>query len=452
MRFLHTNAGYWPFVGGAETYLQAMCERLARDRHTVHVATTDAQSVQCFWDPRLPRATPPESELNGVRIVRSRVAHLPFSPWSFYLLRRAATDLARLPRLSRPVLERLARYMPHVPDLDAALERIPAGIDLVHGVNISLEWPLLAGRRYARRHGLPFVATPFVHVGVREVERFYTMPHQMAALQDADRVFVQTEIEGRELARLGVPAERIVLLGMGIDPEATRGGDRDRFRAEHGIDGAVITFMGALTDDKGVVHLLRAMQPVWADTSPVTLVLAGPTVSPSTFEREFGALPDRLRARIRRLGVVTGPAKQDMLAASDLLVLPSRVDSFGIVFLEAWAYGLPVIGCRAGGVPDVIDDGQDGLLVPFGDIAALAGAIASLLGSPDRRQAMGSRGKAKVEARYTWESIYTRLWAVYQDLVGSWPWLDTHDGVARRPGFHIRPAGGVSEPRFEQGS
>ena len=88
---------------------------------------------------------------------------------------------------------------------------------------------------------------------------------------------------------------------------------------------------------------------------------------PSTFEGVYGELPEAHRVRTRRLGPVRGQLKQDMLAATDLFVLPSRVDSFGIVYLEAWAYGLPVIGCRAGGVPDVIDDGQDGLLVNYGD-------------------------------------------------------------------------------------
>jgi glycosyltransferase involved in cell wall biosynthesis len=116
---------------------------------------------------------------------------------------------------------------------------------------------------------------------------------------------------------------------------------------------------------------------------------------------------------------VSGQLKQDMLAATDVFAMPSRVDSFGIVYLEAWAYGVPVIGCQAGGVPDVIDDGQDGLLIPFGDQQALAAAIDALLADPDRRRAMGQRGRAKVEANYTWEQIYQKLRAIYQELVAN---------------------------------
>jgi len=108
-----------------------------------------------------------------------------------------------------------------------------------------------------------------------------------------------------------------------------------------------------------------------------------------------------------------------MLAATDLFAMPSRVDSFGIVYLEAWAYGLPVIGCHAGGVPDVIDDGQDGLLVPFGDQASLSSAIETLLTDPDRRRRLGQRGRAKVETTYTWGQIYQKLEAVYREVAAS---------------------------------
>lgn len=419
MRFLHTNAGYWPFVGGAETYLQAMSERLVRDGHEVVVAATDATSVQSYWDPRQPRIPEREAVVNGVRVVRCPLSHLPMAPWSFYLLRRLATDLAR-PTFthlhSRALLDRLAPWMPRVPELERSLDALAPGFDLVHGVNTALEWPLLAGWRYARRHNLPFVVTPFVHVGSREVQRFYTMPHQLAVLRDADRVIVQTGIEGRELASLGVPEGRIVRVGMGVDLHEVQGGDASRFRAQHAVDGPLVTFMGVHTDDKGIVHLLEAMGRLWDAGREATLALAGPVIKPSGFARAWDQLPARHRQRIRRLSVVRGQTKQDLLAATDILALPSRVDSFGIVYLEAWACGATVIGCRAGGVPDVIDDDSDGLLVEFGDIPGLAAALDALLVDSPRRQAMGRRGRAKVEACYTWEHAYARLLAIYQEL------------------------------------
>lgn len=419
MRILHTNAAYVPFVGGAEAYLQAMSERLVRDGHSVTVATTDATSVQCFWDPHQPRVPDREANINGVDVIRSPVRHLPASPWSFYLLRRLATDLARLPSGAGPIFKAVARYMPRVPDMERTLAQLSPDFDLVHGINISIEWPLIAGWRYARHRGLPFVATPLLHVGEREVQRFYTMPHQLGALRDADCVVAMTDIEARGLAELRIAPERIVRLGAGVDLRRFQGGDATRFRRDHGIDGPVVTFMGAVTDDKGIVHLMRAMQHLWAEGSSATLVIVGRSVRPSSFEREYEGLADSQRARIRRMGPVSDCLKQDILAATDVFAMPSRVDSFGIVYLEAWAYRVPVIGCHAGGVPDVIDDGRDGLLVPFGDAAALASAVESLLADPDRCRAMGQRGRAKVEAHYTWDRIYEGLRGIYEELVAA---------------------------------
>jgi glycosyltransferase involved in cell wall biosynthesis len=419
MRILHTNAAYAPFVGGAETYLQAMSERLARDGHSVTVATTDATSVQCFWDPRQPRVRERKVHINGVDVVRSPVRHLPGSPWSFYVLRRLATDLARLPFEAKSIFDAIAPAMPRVPGMERTLEELSPGFDLVHGVNISIEWPLIAGRRYAKRHGLPFVATPLLHVGEREVQRFYTMPHQLGALRDADRVVAMTDIEARGLAEQGIAPGRIVRLGAGVDLGRLQGGDAARFRVGYGVDGPVVTFVGAVTDDKGIVHLLRAMQHLWAEGSRATLVIVGRSIKPSSFEREYEGLTDSHRSRIRRMGPVSDSQKQDILAATDVFAMPSRVDSFGIVYLEAWAYRVPVVGCRAGGVPDVIDDGRDGVLVPFGDPAALASAVGSLLADPDRRRAMGQLGRTKVEAHFTWDRIYEGLRGIYEDLVAA---------------------------------
>jgi glycosyltransferase involved in cell wall biosynthesis len=256
-----------------------------------------------------------------------------------------------------------------------------------------------------------------LHVGEWEVQRYYTMPHQIAAISDADRVIVLTGIEGRELEHMGVPRERIVRLGAGIDMDQLQGGHGSRFRNQQRIEGPLVSFIGAATDDKGAVHLVQAMQSLWSQGNHATLVIAGRPIKPSSFDRIYDELPESQRSRIRRLGPVSDAVKQDLLAASDLFVMPSRVDSFGIVYLEAWAYGVPVIGCRAGGVPDVIDDEQDGLLVPFGEPSALASAIERLLADPELRQQMGRRGCAKVLANYTWEHIYGKLRTVYQTLV-----------------------------------
>ncbi len=108
--------------------------------------------------------------------------------------------------------------------------------------------------------------------------------------------------------------------------------------------------------------------------------------------------------------------KRDLFDAATVVAMPSRTDSFGIVYLEGWLYRKPVIGARAGGVPAVIDDGVDGFLVDFGDVTGLARRIQELLSQPDQAQAMGERGYAKVMERYTWDRIYPVVEEVYERL------------------------------------
>jgi glycosyltransferase involved in cell wall biosynthesis len=297
------------------------------------------------------------------------------------------------------------------------LSAVPDPVDVVHGINISLEWPVVAAWRFARRRAIPFVVTPFVHVGEagrEDVLINYVMPHQLEVLQDADAVIVQSDIEKNTLHRLGVASERVFRVGMGVDLDELTGGKGARFRAKYGITGPMVTFLGVVTYDKGSFHLIQALERLWERDDDVTLVIAGAPVE--EFERFYRRLAAETKRRVRRVGVVRGQEKLDLLAATDMLVLPSRIDSFGIVYLEAWAYRKPVIGALAGGVPDIIEDGEDGLLVPFGDVTALCDAIHTLVEHKDLARSMGVQGRAKVESRYTWDRIYARIDGIYRKV------------------------------------
>ena len=87
------------------------------------------------------------------------------------------------------------------------------------------------------------------------------------------------------------------------------------------------------------------------------------------------------------------------------------------MLLEAWLHGKPVIGARAGGIPDVIDEGQTGLLVPYGDVSALSKAISWLLDHPGEADQMGSRGREITLQRWTWDTVYKRVRSVYKQIL-----------------------------------
>jgi glycosyltransferase involved in cell wall biosynthesis len=227
-------------------------------------------------------------------------------------------------------------------------------------------------------------------------------------------VITMTNLEREFLAGRGVLRERMRRVGVGVTPEEVLGGDGARFRAEQRIAGPLVLYIGALARDKGAVDTTEALRRLWVQGSGATLVLLGAPLA--HFTMYYDRLPDEDRGRIRLLPYAPDQVKRDALAAADLLALPSRTDSFGIVYLEAWCYRLPVIGARAGGVPDVIDDGNDGLLVHFGDQPGLAAAIGRLLGERDLARRLGETGRAKVLREYTWEQIYAKARAVYAEV------------------------------------
>ncbi|MEP7199517.1 MAG: glycosyltransferase family 4 protein, partial [Chloroflexota bacterium] len=236
--------------------------------------------------------------------------------------------------------------------------------------------------------------------------------HQLALLRASDVVFAQTPIEVEFLTRIGVAPQRIVLAGVGVEPSEVTGGDAQRFRQLLGTDAPIVLALGTQTADKGTLHLIAAMQTLWAAGSGAHLALVGTAMR--EVKQALDALPASVRVHTHLLGSVSDETKRDALAACALLALPSRTDSFGIVLLEAWLNTKPVVGARAGGIPAIIDDGCDGLLVPFGDVPALADAIQQLLNNETLRAAFGQAGRAKTLAHYTWDTIYPVIRETYE--------------------------------------
>lgn len=416
MHILHIVQLYYPVASGAARYFAEVGERLAREGHRITVLATDAYDLEYFWNPARRRVEARDETHNGVRIVRLPVRRLPGPPIVYPIVRRLMTELARLPG-SAPVLRRMATLTPRLPDLPGWLIQ-HAPYDLIHATNITLDFAIMPAFSFAQRAGIPFICTPFVHLGPpgdSSLLRYYSMPHQIDLLARSDRVITMTELEASELARRGVARERLRRVGVGVTPAELLGGDGARFRAEQGIGGPLVLYIGALAYDKGAIPTIEAMRQLWAQGSDATLALIGAPLE--QFTRFHAQLPAEIQARIRVLPYAPEQAKRDALAAADVFAMPSRTDSFGIAYLEAWCYGLPVIGARAGGVPDVIDDGRDGLLAPFGDSAATAAAIGRLLSDRALAARLGAAGKAKVLRELTWEQIYAKVRAVYADLL-----------------------------------
>lgn len=417
MEVLFVNVGYLPLRGGAELHIKELAERLVDEGHPAAVLTTDAAEVEHIWLRGKKRVAAAQEVIGGVEVRRFPVRHLPLLPYSYNLMRFLAAKLSKAPVDTTSFLSALTRLTPWVPDLERYLANLDRPYNVVHAWNIAYEPLIRAAALYAYRQGVPLVITPLLHLGEPEsdeVRRFYTMRHQLALLRQSDAVIVNTEIERDFLAMRGIDIHRIHVIGPGVTPEVVTGGDADRFRAHCGVERPFVLYLGLVNYDKGGVHTVEAMRGLWREGLKADLVIAGTILEP--FRSYWETLPAADRRHCHLLGPIDEGTKRDALAAASVLSLPSRLDSFGMVYLEAWANGLPVVGAQAGGVPAVIADGEDGYLVPFGDVDALADRLARLLADQALARRLGASGRHKVLERYTWERAYAATRAVYEKV------------------------------------
>ena len=219
-------------------------------------------------------------------------------------------------------------------------------------------------------------------------------------IQRADRVTVQTATEARAVERIGVPSERVVTQGLGVEPGECTGGNREQARTRWGIgpDEIVVGHLANMSFEKGTPDLLAAVESARGSGLKIRALLAGPTMPSLRWYWKFG-----MDDWITNLGPIDDADRRDFFAAIDVFALPSRSDSFGLVFLEAWANEVPVIGYRAGGVADVIRHEQDGLLAGCGDLDGLAKAILRLAKDPALRLEWGRAGRDRLPVEFRWE-------------------------------------------------
>jgi glycosyltransferase involved in cell wall biosynthesis len=231
---------------------------------------------------------------------------------------------------------------------------------------------------------------------------------------------VQTGLEADAVAAWGIPRVRILKLGMGVDREAVTGGDPDALRERLGIPAArkVVGQVGVNDPNKGTCDLVRAVARLNQSRrgdDVIHLVLGGNS-SPA-FEAFAAGLPDPAWRWLSVLGPVAPEDRPEFYAALDLFAMPSRTDSFGIVVLEAWANALPVVAAAAGGVAEVVAHDRTGLLVPFGDVEALASALSRPLADPSLARRLGEAGRdLEGQHGYSWDARFDTLLARTRSL------------------------------------
>jgi starch synthase len=290
----------------------------------------------------------------------------------------------------------------------------------------------LAGHLAKMTHGIPHVVTahslePLRPWKAEQLGGGYRVSSwiEREAYEAADAIVAVSGGMRRDVlaAYPAVPPERVHVIHNGIDTTLYRPDPGTDVLAKHGVDPdrPYVLFVGRITRQKGVPHLLRAA----AKLDPgVQLVLCAGGADTPELDAEFRGLVadlEKTRTGVRWIPEMLPRAEVvQLLTHAAVFACPSVYEPLGIVNLEAMACGTPVVASDVGGIPEVVDDGRTGLLVHYdeddaqGFEAGLAAALNEVAGSPDRAAAMGTAGRERAVGEFGWKAIAERTVALYK--------------------------------------
>ena len=341
-----------------------------------------------------------------------------------------AHDLDRSPQQLRPMMAALSR------DLSFVAEPVTA--DLVH----CHTWYTHLGGILAKiAYGIPLVVTTHSLEPLRPWKREqlgggYDVSAwaERTAIEMADAIIAVSRETRADVLRLFEVAEsRVHVIHNGIDTEEYRPQDASDALDRYGIDRSVpyVLFVGRITHQKGIVHLVRAIR--YLDPGIGVVLCAGaPDTEEIAAEMEAGVSA----ARAERKNVVwipemvSKPIVRQLYSHAAVFCCPSVYEPFGIINLEAMACETPVVASAVGGIPEVVVPGETGLLVPFEPAASgsfepsdpdrfardLAVAINELMADPDRCEAMGRAGRQRAVEHFGWPAIARQTVDLYRSI------------------------------------
>lgn len=380
-----------PAPGGVEQHVAEIAPRLHARGHVVDVYTSDLYREFPAIE-RLPPDVPREERTAWGTVHRLPVWSLP-GELHYTFFRGLSRALAR----DRPEIVHAHTY----------------------GTN-----QVAVANRHRRRFGTPFVLTAHFHP-IWSIEGgwfrhrlrgFYDRYVAGGVVRGASRIIVQTHEEERLLRTLGLDLPPLEIIPPGYRPLPPPVPGSPSFADRYRIDGPFLLFVGRLASNKGLLDLTEAFATLAQTDRSAQLVVVG----------EDGGQRAPMEARATALGVadrvhLVGYVNDDALLSAAyrearLTVLPSEYEAFGLVLLESLAAGTPVVASRVGGIPEFIEDGKAGLLVPPRSPTALAEAIGRVWTDRDLARRLGEYGRDHVVPRYTWDALVDRLDALYREV------------------------------------
>jgi glycosyltransferase involved in cell wall biosynthesis len=358
-----------PFFGGAERCLYHLLEGLPGSKYDISVLLPHKPWVRRWYHQDL------AARIRGLGI---RIGYTPLKWWA-----------------GRP-----ARYPAFAQGLEDRVERIAEVLQQEHvDLVVSNSGVIAEAALAARRCGIPHVWHVLELLGRDPGLRPFLPLEQLYGLMGrlSCRIIAVSNAVRAELDPY-VPSDKLRVIHTGLPETASREANPSKnsiFGLPH--HAPVVSFVGLLSERKGIATFVDSAPAVLSRHPNATFAVVGPD----------GGKGREIVRKIRQLGIhrafqVLGYRSNapDVLAASDMLVLPSVADPLPLVVLEAMRAGVPVVATRSGGAEELVQDAETGYLVPVNDPASLAEAIVALLDNPSRRVEMGLRGYRRFITRF----------------------------------------------------
>ncbi|MCD5383923.1 glycosyltransferase [candidate division WOR-3 bacterium] len=363
-------------AGGMNVYIRELSNALSRKGFDIDIFTRSHA-------PDIPRVV----QQNGLRVV-----YLKAGPQSLYPKRF-------FPRYFEEFLDQIVKF--------SRLNRY----DLIHSHHWLSGW---VSARLKQIWGVPMVHT-FHTLGLLKSSDQYRLKIEKDTVRKANLVISTSDAEKSHLVQYyKAKPDKIHYIPCGVNVKLFKRLDPNSSRKYLGLSNQrYILFVGRIDPIKSIETLLSAMTLL--DSTVHLLVIGG-----GERESEF----ERLKKRADRLGITDrvsflGAKPQSLLpyyySSAEVCILPSSYESFGLVLLEAMACGTPVIASRVGGIPEVVEDGRTGFLVPPGDDGGLAHRIDQLLEDEELRNLFSQRG-SKRAIEFNWDSVADRVAIRYRSM------------------------------------
>ncbi len=243
------------------------------------------------------------------------------------------------------------------------------------------------------------------------IRKFINRTIEKIRLSFADLIIASSDYSKSEIVSVGINPDSVHVLSPGLDREK-----HNILSSSCRSDSKKILCVGNYVSRKGIIYLIEAFSQI--ERQNFTLHLVGNRKNNSSYYNKLNNAVEKLK--LTECVVFHDGSDQEnikqLYASADIFVLPSFKETFGIVFLEAMHYGLPIITTNVSAMPELIEEGKNGFLVPPGDSQALAEAISTLIENPDLSKQMGEAGRKKVANSYYWEQSGSKFVAILESL------------------------------------